>query len=250
MIPKTLHYIWLSEEGQSRIIKRCLASWKKAAPDFEIRCWRMKDFDWDRMPEWVKQAVELRKWAFACDYLRLWILYHEGGIYLDADVFMLKDPGEFLDTDFFSAVEYYRELCPDPGKYLDGEGRPKDGYVPGFGLQAAVMGSTAGHPFPAACMEFYETHPLIQEDGSLYSAALAPGIQAKAAEAFGFRYRDQEQYLTPRMMIYPHEYFAGGFSQLSSQSRMLHLCSGSWRDMSLFRRLKLDLYLLRGLRRL
>jgi len=90
MIPKILHYIWLSEDKMDLSTKMCLRSWQKNAPDYEIRRWSLKDFDISSMPIYVQMAIKSRKWAFACDYLRLYVLYQYGGFYLDSDVYMYK----------------------------------------------------------------------------------------------------------------------------------------------------------------
>ena len=102
MIPKTIHVIWLSGDEKPSMIQKCMASWPRVLPDYEIREWSAADFDFDSMPLFVQQAVAARKWAFACDYLRLAILYEHGGIYLDSDVFLKKDISAFLDAPFFS----------------------------------------------------------------------------------------------------------------------------------------------------
>ena len=85
MIPKIIHYCWFSGEKKPRLIRRCIRSWKKILPEYEIRCWDAKSFDFDSVP-YVKEAFRLKKWAFVSDYLIFYAFYKYGGIYLVTDV--------------------------------------------------------------------------------------------------------------------------------------------------------------------
>ena len=73
MIPKVIHYCWFSGEKKPRLIRRCIRSWKKVLPDYEIKCWDANSFDFDNVP-YVKQAYERKKWAFVADYTRFKVL--------------------------------------------------------------------------------------------------------------------------------------------------------------------------------
>lgn len=84
MIPKIIHYCWFGKGKKNRLIKRCIRSWKKRMPDYEIICWNEDNFDYTSVP-FVKEAYEQKKWAFVADYVRLYALFHYGGIYLDTD---------------------------------------------------------------------------------------------------------------------------------------------------------------------
>ena len=85
MIPKQIHLCWLSGDPYPAKIEKCLASWKKHLPDYEVVLWDTERFDLESVP-WVKQAFEAKKYAFAADYIRFYALYNYGGIYLDSDV--------------------------------------------------------------------------------------------------------------------------------------------------------------------
>lgn len=89
MIPKVIHFCWLSNEPYPDLIKKCIESWKEKLPDYAIKKWDTTNFDVTSVP-FVKEAYECKKWAFAADYIRLHALYTEGGIYLDSDVRVLK----------------------------------------------------------------------------------------------------------------------------------------------------------------
>jgi len=75
-------------------------------PDYTIKRWDETNFDIDSVP-WVKEAIQMRKWSLASDYIRHFALYTEGGIYMDTDVKVFRPFDEFLSWDFFSSVEYH-----------------------------------------------------------------------------------------------------------------------------------------------
>lgn len=85
MIPRKIHFCWLSGDPLPPSIKKCMDTWKKVMPDYEWKLWNTENFDVNSIP-YVKEAYEKRKWAFAADYIRVYALYTEGGIYLDSDV--------------------------------------------------------------------------------------------------------------------------------------------------------------------
>ena len=105
MIPKIIHFCWLSGEKYPELVQKCISSWKKTMPDFQIICWTTENFDINSNT-FVREAVACKKWAFASDYIRLYALYHYGGIYIDSDVFVFKSFEPFLANRAFSSVEY------------------------------------------------------------------------------------------------------------------------------------------------
>lgn len=104
-IPKIIHYIWLGKKELPEKEKKCLESWKKFCPDYELKLWNEDNFDIEHSNEYVKEAYKNKKYAFVADYIRMNALYEEGGIYLDTDVELLKPFDEFLKYDFFSTFE-------------------------------------------------------------------------------------------------------------------------------------------------
>ena len=100
MIPKIIHFCWLSDDPYPQEIQRCLDSWKEILPDYEIWKWDRKRFDINSVP-WTKEAFESKKYAFAADYIRLYALYNYGGIYLDSDVLMYKSFNPLLNLPYF-----------------------------------------------------------------------------------------------------------------------------------------------------
>ena len=230
MIPKKIHYIWLSGDEKPEMIRKCLRSWESMAPDFEVREWSSRDFSFDTMPIFVREAYTEKKWAFVSDYLRLYLLFNYGGIYLDSDVYLKKPLDIFLDNSMFSFIEYHKKGFGPYRHLLDKEGNPlTEGHIPGFGIQAAFMGLEEGHPFLRYCMDYYEDRPFRLSDGQLNTTVIAPDIFALCARGYGFRYQDKEQMLKDGMHIYPSSYVAGCFSEVRKENYAIHCCLGSWR---------------------
>lgn len=205
-------------------------TWQKTHPEYEIKRWSTKNFDIDSVP-YVKEAFEARKWAFAADYIRMYALYTEGGIYLDSDVILLKKFDEFLDNSFFSSMEYHPiqiEKCGTMA-HLDADGkRVDDAFIEGIQIQAAVMGAEAGSPFVKQVLDWYQDKHFVKEDGSLRTDVLSPYIYARVAEKIGFIYKDIDQHLPGRVHIYPSEIFAGNKHEVTKNSYAIHMCAHSW----------------------
>lgn len=85
MVPKVIHYCWFGHSPLPELAQKCIKSWKKYLPDYEIKEWNEDNFDIN-ISAYTKEAYRLKKYAFVSDYARIWILYHHGGIYFDTDV--------------------------------------------------------------------------------------------------------------------------------------------------------------------
>ena len=142
MIPKIIHYCWLSKEKQSPFIQGCIRSWRKIMPDYQIICWDVNRFDLNLSP-FAKEAYEKRKWAFAADYIRFYALYYYGGIYLDADVEVLKSFNPLLGEHYFLGEEA------------------------GGDIEAAVIGAEKGSSWVKECLDYYRDRPFIKSNGRL-----------------------------------------------------------------------------------
>lgn len=231
MISKVLNYVWLSNDEKPEMINKCIKSWSKVLPEYEIREWSAKDFDFTQMPLFVREAYERRKWAFVTDYLRLYILYNNGGIYVDSDIFFKKSINEFLNNSFFSFVEYHENGFKQNQGLIDKDGNAlTDGHIPGFCIQAAFMGAEKHHPFVKDCLDFYAERNFINEDGSLFTKMIASDIYGLIARNYGFKYIDEYQQLTDRMSIYPSKYCGGSLSEIDKENYAIHCCAGSWRE--------------------
>lgn len=232
MIPKVIHFVWLSNDPYPSKIKKCMKTWKKVMPDYEIKCWNTKNFDIDSAPSYVREAFKQRKWAFAADYIRMYALYHEGGIYLDSDVKILKPFDDFLQYHFFSSLEYHTLQIERTGAMdmIDAEGnRIKDGFVSGIQIQAAVMGAEPGCSFVKDVMEDYRQREFEMPGKLLGSGIMAPFIYARVMEKYGFKYKDVDQLLKDNIMVYRSEIFAGNKHEVTPDSYAIHYCAHSWK---------------------
>ena len=142
MIPKLIHLCWLSGDPYPPKIARCLESWKKFLPDYEVVLWDTNRFDLNSSI-WVRQAFEKKKYAFAADYIRFYALYHMGGIYLDSDVEVLKSFDDLLDLPYFMGAE--KAQTPE----------------------AAIIGAEKGCDWIKQCLDYYDNRSFVKEDGSL-----------------------------------------------------------------------------------
>ena len=104
MIPKIIHYCWIGNKELPPLAKKCIASWQRIMPDYEIKCWDETNYDFKKN-EFMANAYKQKKWGFVPDYARLDIIYNYGGIYLDTDVEVLKRFDEFLNYPAFCGFE-------------------------------------------------------------------------------------------------------------------------------------------------
>ena len=104
MIPKKIHYFWFGGAEKPESVKKCISSWKKFCPDYEIIEWNESNSNID-FCNYTRQAYEAKKYAFVSDVLRLWAVYTYGGIYFDTDVELLKSYDDLLGNEGFIGFE-------------------------------------------------------------------------------------------------------------------------------------------------
>ena len=114
MIPKKIHYCWFGEKEKPELVKKCIESWKKYCPDWEIYEWNETNFDISSVV-YMKEAYEMKKWAFVSDVARLMIVYLNGGVYLDTDVELTGSIDTWLENDAFYAFESTRNINSGQG---------------------------------------------------------------------------------------------------------------------------------------
>ena len=233
------------------LVRWCMKSWKKHLPDYQFKLWNESNFDVASVP-FVKEAYEARKYAFVADYVRLYALYTEGGIYLDSDVKVLKRFDEFLHHSFFTSMEYHPFMIERDNSLvdIDEDGhRLVDKYISGIELQAAIMGAEKGCSFVKEILDWYQDKHFIKSDGCMGLDVIAPQIYARIAENYGFRYKDIDQELTDGLMVYRSEIFAGNRREATPASYAIHYCENSWNKRPLLDKIlhywKFFLYLLR-----
>ena len=234
-IPKKIHYCWLSGDKMSADTIKCINTWKDKMPEYELVLWNKERFDITTVP-FVKEACKVKKWAFAADYIRMYAIYTEGGIYMDTDVYVTKKFDNFLHNSFFTSLEYHKEDAIQENAYelLNEDGTLKDSkdriFTRCIGIQAAVLGGLKGHPFAKACIDWYRDRHFILSDGTYYDKIISPAIYADIATEYGFRYKDELQKLENNVVIYPSYIFAGSKDEMEEESYAIHFCNGSWRN--------------------
>lgn len=143
MIPKIIHYCWLSNDPYPEDLKRCMATWKEKLPDYEFILWNFDRFE-KKSVKWVSEAFDNKKYAFAADYIRLFAVYNYGGIYMDMDIEVLKSFNDLLDSDLIFAYENKEKT----------------------GIEAGCFGAQKGNPVIKKCLEYYNERSFIKQDGS------------------------------------------------------------------------------------
>lgn len=114
MIPKKIHYCWFGRNKLPELAQKCIASWEKYCPEYEIVQWNEDNYDISKY-SYSKEAYAARKWAFVSDIARLEIVYNEGGLYLDTDVELIQSLDAFLDEHAFLACEDEHRINPGLG---------------------------------------------------------------------------------------------------------------------------------------
>ena len=150
-IPKIIHYCWFGNGPEGPLTAKCIESWKKFCPDYEIRRWDENSFNLDTV-RYTREAYEARKYAFVSDYVRLWALYRYGGIYLDTDVELVRPIDELLEYPGFVGLEYSAQT-PYGRKLLVNTG--------------SGVGAEAGNGIIRMMMDTYDVHGFIKDTGDL-----------------------------------------------------------------------------------
>lgn len=104
VIPKTIHYCWFGGKSKPKSVMKCIDSWRKYCPDYVIKEWNEQNFDVNAIP-YTRDAYKAGKYAFVSDVARFWILYHEGGVYFDTDVEVVKPIDELVERGAFMGWE-------------------------------------------------------------------------------------------------------------------------------------------------
>jgi mannosyltransferase OCH1-like enzyme len=230
-IPKKIHYCWLSSDPYPEPIVQCIASWHLALPEYEFVLWDRKKTE-NITGKWLNQSLAAKKYAFAADFVRIYALFTEGGIYLDSDVEVISTLNPFLKSRFFIGYEY------------------------GGDLEPAIFGSEAGHPFLKSLLDYYQDRPFLKSNGTLDTKPLPLIFNDIARKTYGiFTDRGKVVLLQDGMTIYPHDFFSPKnyyFSKITTtiNTVSIHHLLGSWIEKDprylLKRRLHQLLYILGG----
>lgn len=231
MIPKIIHYCWLGNGKKSPLIKFCINSWMKYMPDWEFIEWNETNFDINSS-EYVKDAIKERKYAFASDYIRLYALYHYGGIYLDTDLQVFCSLESFRTNKMFTAHECFDDTFIKYKDSIDHEGVHKPSTpIGGFGIMSAIIGAEKNHWFIKECLDFYQTIKFSKDN-----LIIIDGLMATLLEKYGYRYKDEFQTLKD-INIFTSDDFLTNKNKYTHNVVAIHWCTGSWGNLNLKRKI-------------
>ena len=208
MIPKRIHFCWFSREEYPDNIKKCLNTWHEILPDYEIIKWDGDNFDFS-VNKYAQEAYENKKWAFASDYVRLYVLYHYGGIYLDSDIEVLKSFDPLLENKAFTGFESQGSVA------------------------AWIFGTEKSNPIFKEFLEHYENRSFVKPDGK-FDVTPNPIPISKICAKHGMKNIDEMQVLD-EITIYPERFFSGksivdGKIRITNDTYTIHHFDGTWQS--------------------
>ena len=206
MIPKIIHYCWFGRGEKPELAKKCIASWRKSCPDFEIREWNEGNCDYLSIP-FMAEAYAAKKYAFVSDVMRLIVLEQYGGVYFDTDVEVLRDISPLLDDEGFIGFE-------------------NDQFV----NSGQVMAAKAHHPVIQAMIEEYKKLHFTNTDGTATPVG-CPRLNTDVMEQFGLIRNGREQ-VVAGIHVYPADYFNPVDSTTGKLTKTENTYSIHWYSMS------------------
>lgn len=146
LIPKVIHYCWFGKGQMPELVQDCVTSWHTHMPDWKYQLWNEDNFDVSTAPQYVQEAYAAKKYAFVSDFVRLWALEREGGLYMDVD---------------FEVYKSFDDLMEQYAAFAGYEGSKKNPVMMG------VLAAEAHHPWIQGMMQTYESRVFLKTDGSL-----------------------------------------------------------------------------------
>lgn len=223
IIPKIIHYCWFGRNPLPESAKKCIASWRKYLPDYEIKEWNEDNFDVNVIP-YTRDAYQAKKYAFVSDYARFWILFHYGGVYFDTDVEVIKPLDDLLEDGAFMGWE----TPSSDGAYK---------IAPGLGL-----GAPQKNALYSEILCRYNHLSFYQQDGNINSYSMIPMITDLFSDK-GLKL-DGTRQVIDGISIYPAEYFCPmntltGELNITDNTRSIHWYTMSWLNWRQRLRLKI-----------
>ena len=212
MIPKVIHYCWFGRNPLPPLAVKCIESWRKFLPDYEIREWNEDNFDVNAIP-YIREAYEARKYAFVSDYARFKILYEHGGLYFDTDVEVIRPLDDIIARGPFMGCE------------RDAEGATAGAVAPGLGL-----GVNPGLGLYRELLDLYATLHFRNPDGSLNFKTVVQYTTELLCE-HGLQHTPEIQEVAG-VWIYPKEYFNPiehvNEIKITPKTVSIHHYAGTW----------------------
>lgn len=213
MIPKIIHYCWFGRNPLPESAVKCINSWMKYFPDYEIKEWNEDNFDVNIIP-YTREAYEAKKYAFVSDYARMWILYRYGGIYFDTDVEVIKPMDDIVARGPFMGIEV--EVKGENFSFVN----------PGLGL-----GTPPGLDIYRDILDYYHQSHFLLDDGTFNMFAIVK-ITTAALCSHGLSSSNELQQVAG-VWIYPRDYFNPlddntGKLVITDNTRSIHWYTKTW----------------------
>ncbi|WP_426355804.1 glycosyltransferase family 32 protein [Latilactobacillus sakei] len=201
MIPKKIHYVWVGGREKPADIERCMKTWRTNLKGYEIIEWNEENFDMN-MNEYIKVAYEQKKWAYVSDYIRAYVIYNEGGIYLDTDVLVLDNLDQFLDNRAFVGFE-----------------NPQYPFTAAFGAEPK-------HPFVKDMLDFFEGESFTFDRENQMKNVNTKTVSDILIDKYHCQLGNKEQILDEGVHVYP----SGILCNPSGDSSTIHVFTGTWME--------------------
>lgn len=209
---KIIHYCWFGNNPLPASAKKCINSWRKYFPDYEIKEWNESNYDVNKIP-YTQQAYAAEKYAFVSDFARFDILYHEGGIYFDTDVEVIRSFDDILERGAFMGCE------------IDANEKEGIGVNPGLGI-----GVNPGLRIYKALIEYYENMSFLNQDGSLNTTTVVFHT-TEVLKKYGLKEIEGIQCIEG-IYIYPKDYFCPYDYRNGILSKTVNTHSIHWNSMT------------------
>lgn len=227
MIPKIIHYCWFGRGPKPAVFEKCLASWKRYLPDFQIIEWNEENTGLDSC-QFLRDAYDHKKWAFVSDVVRLQTVYRMGGIYMDTDVELFQSLEDYLEYDAFFFFQNHSQINTGMG-----------------------FGACAQNPLVAEMLTDYERETF---DSNNLNQLASPVLSTAAVSRFlpDFIPNSQNQVCSNMMFVHYEDYYQrathyGTFTwQTEEQKKLMKFAKkkhGAWRIKKYFRNPRIFLFL-------
>lgn len=218
MIPKKIHYCWFGGNEKPKTVEKCIASWRKYCPDYEIIEWNEENFDVQQNP-YIKYCYDNKKWAFLSDLARLLVVCEHGGIYFDTDVELVRKPDFLLEYGAFYGFE-----------------------TPEYVATGLGFGAQAHHPTIESMIDEYSK--LEADESGKFPTITCPNLNTQALLPFGLKKNGEKQLLLENALILPIEYMnpyddPKGILNKTENTVSVHWYSKSWMSKKTILRSKL-----------
>ncbi len=237
MIPRFIHYCWFGHNPLPKSAQKCIDSWRKFLPEYEIKEWNEENFDVNAI-SYTKEAYEAKKYAFVSDFARFKILYENGGIYFDTDVKVIKSFDEIITRGAFMGREagtYLKNIIC----HYQGEGLA---VAPGLGL-----GVIPAHPLYKEFLDLYDNLSFKNKDGSLNTKTIV-SYTSEILVKHGLGDDNNKPQNIEGIWIYPADVFCpmdhtrGCKLTITHNTVSIHQYDSSWNDHTvlgmIFRKVK------------